>query len=89
METARAMGVPVAATPLVNYLAVAEHNWALILDYLKRMPQHRRFMQERAYVQEADEPSKSEIILACDQTLGYSAWARLPVRWRATRRHSA
>src|SRR5437762_502176 len=29
MDAARRLGVPVAATPLVNYLAVAEHNWAL------------------------------------------------------------
>jgi len=71
METARAMGIPVAATPLVNYLAVAEHNWALILDYLKRMPQHRRFMQARAYVQEGWGAVPSlNIMLACDQTLG-------------------
>jgi hypothetical protein len=71
MDAARAMGVPVAATPLVNYLAVAEHNWALILDYFKRMPQHRRFMQERTYVQEGwGAVPGLKIILACDQTLG-------------------
>src|SRR5262249_26521127 len=29
MDAARRLGVPVAATPLINYLAVAEHNWAL------------------------------------------------------------
>jgi phosphoglycerate dehydrogenase-like enzyme len=71
METVRAMGVPVAVTPLVNYLAVAEHDWALILDYLKRMPQHRRYMQERVYVQEGWGAVPSlNIMLACDQTLG-------------------
>jgi phosphoglycerate dehydrogenase-like enzyme len=71
METAHAMGIPVAATPLVNYLAVAEHDWALILDYLKRMPQQRRFMYERRYVREGWGAVPSlNIILACDQTLG-------------------
>ena len=41
MDAARELGVPVAATPLVNYLAVAEHAWALILNHLKQMPQQR------------------------------------------------
>ncbi len=49
METARTMGVPVAATPLVNYLAVAEHCWALMLNLLKRLPDQRRYMDDRAY----------------------------------------
>jgi D-3-phosphoglycerate dehydrogenase / 2-oxoglutarate reductase len=71
MNAAQDMGILVAATPLVNYLAVAEHNWALILDYLKHMPQHRRFMQERAYTKEGWGAVPSlNIMLACDQTLG-------------------
>lgn len=50
LETAAAMGVPVAATPLVNYLAVAEHSWALILTLLKRMPAQRAYMDSREYL---------------------------------------
>lgn len=71
METARRMGIPVAATPLVNYLAVAEHDWALILNHLKRMPQQREWMQKRSYVEGGwGAPVDLKIILACDVTLG-------------------
>ena len=49
LETARAMGVPVAAPPLINYLAVAEHTWALILNHLKQLPAQRVHMQQRNY----------------------------------------
>ncbi len=49
VETARAMGIPVAATPLINYLAVAEHAWALILNHLKQLPAQRVYMQQRDY----------------------------------------
>ncbi|BCX02801.1 MAG: glycerate dehydrogenase [Candidatus Roseilinea sp.] len=44
------LGVPLAAVPMVNYLAVAEHSWALILNHLKRLPQTRPYMQRREYV---------------------------------------
>jgi phosphoglycerate dehydrogenase-like enzyme len=44
------LGVPLAATPMVNYLAVAEHGWALILNHLKRLPQTRPYVQRREYV---------------------------------------
>jgi phosphoglycerate dehydrogenase-like enzyme len=50
MDAVRELGVPFAATPLMNYLAVAEHSWALILNHLKRLPQTRPYMQTRAYV---------------------------------------
>ena len=50
VQTAKEMSVPVAATPLVNYLVVAEHGWALMLNLLKRLPDQRRTMEERAYV---------------------------------------
>lgn len=50
LETAAAMGVPVAATPLVNYLAVAEHAWALMLNLLKRLPAQRAYMDSREYL---------------------------------------
>lgn len=49
LDAARELGVPVAATPLVNYLAVAEHVWAFILNHLKRLPAQRVHMQQRAY----------------------------------------
>ncbi|MGH2560072.1 MAG: NAD(P)-dependent oxidoreductase [Thermomicrobiales bacterium] len=49
MEAARSAGIPVAATPLVNYIAVAEHVWAFILNHLKRLPALRAHMQDRAY----------------------------------------
>ena len=52
LEDARALGIPVAATPLVNYSAVAEHVWAMILTDLKRIPDQRDHMQGRAYVNE-------------------------------------
>ena len=52
LATAAEMGVPVAATPLVNYLAVAEHAWALILGHLKRLNSQRTYVQQRAYVEE-------------------------------------
>jgi glyoxylate reductase len=44
--------VPVAATPLVNYSAVAEHVWAMILGDLKRMADQREYMASRAYLNE-------------------------------------
>ena len=49
VQIARAMGVPVAATPLVNYQVVAEHTWAFILNQLKQLPAQRVHMQQRAY----------------------------------------
>ena len=51
MDTARTMGVPVCATPLINYIAVAEHAWALLLDYYKQMDQQKIYMQSRAYAE--------------------------------------
>jgi phosphoglycerate dehydrogenase-like enzyme len=52
VQTAKEMSVPVAATPLTNYLAVAEHAWALMLNLIKRLPDQRRTMDERAYFAE-------------------------------------
>ncbi len=71
METAKQMGIPVAATPLVNYEAVAEHDWALILNHLKRLPLQRKWMEERDYVEGGwGAPVSMKIIIAGDQTLG-------------------
>lgn len=50
LRAAQECGIPVAATPLINYSAVAEHVWAMILNFFKRMPDQRDYMQSRAYV---------------------------------------
>lgn len=49
-DALRARGIPVAATPLVNYIAVAEHVWAFVLNHAKRLPGQRRHMETRAYL---------------------------------------
>jgi len=69
MDVARELSVPVAATPMVNYFAVAEHSWALILNHLKRLPETRPYIQSRAY---ADRWGlfPPGLQLACDCTLG-------------------
>ncbi|HEX5993054.1 MAG TPA: NAD(P)-dependent oxidoreductase [Thermomicrobiales bacterium] len=50
LDAARARGVPVAATPLINYITVAEQVWAYILNWTKRLPSLRTHMTSRAYV---------------------------------------
>jgi phosphoglycerate dehydrogenase-like enzyme len=64
----------VAATPLVNYLAVAEHAWTLILNHLKMMPAQRAYMQARSYEGHVWGPFNGgpwgSIQLARDLTLG-------------------
>jgi len=49
-DALHARGIPVAATPLVNYIAVAEHVWAFILNHVKKLPGQRHHMDTRAYV---------------------------------------
>jgi phosphoglycerate dehydrogenase-like enzyme len=49
MDVARELRVPVAATPLVNYITVAEHVWAFVLNRLKRLPALREHMRARQY----------------------------------------
>jgi phosphoglycerate dehydrogenase-like enzyme len=49
LAAARARGIPVAATPLVNYITVAEQNWAYILNWAKRLPALRQHMAQRAF----------------------------------------
>ncbi len=68
IEVAGELGIPVAATPLVNYLAVAEHTWALILNYLKQLPGQRALMQARGYHESWG--GFPNIGLARDMTLG-------------------
>jgi phosphoglycerate dehydrogenase-like enzyme len=67
-ETAKELGIPVAATPLVNYLAVAEHTWALILNYIKQLPGQRALMNGRGYADSWG--GFPNIGLARDMTLG-------------------
>ena len=50
VEAARARGIPVAATPLINYITVAEQVWAYILNWAKRLPALRAHIANRAYV---------------------------------------
>ena len=50
LDAARARGIPVAATPLVNYITVAEQVWAYILNWAKRLPSLRTHMAARGYV---------------------------------------
>jgi phosphoglycerate dehydrogenase-like enzyme len=69
LDVARALNVPVAATPMVNYFAVAEHSWALILNHLKRLPQTRPYVQAREYVNQWG-LFPPGLQLACDCTLG-------------------
>jgi phosphoglycerate dehydrogenase-like enzyme len=68
MEAARTIGVPVAATPLVNYQVVAEHTWALILNHLKQLPAQRVQVQQRAYVETWG--TFPHVKPVCDLTLG-------------------
>jgi phosphoglycerate dehydrogenase-like enzyme len=49
VKEARERGIPVAATPLVNYITVAEQVWAYILNWAKRLPALRAHMASRAY----------------------------------------
>jgi phosphoglycerate dehydrogenase-like enzyme len=50
VEVSRRRGIPVAATPLVNYSAVAEHVWTFILADTKRLFDQREHMRSGAYV---------------------------------------
>lgn len=50
LQAARAKGIPVAATPLINYITVAEQVWAYILNWAKRLPALRMHMNSRAYL---------------------------------------
>ena len=69
LEAARELKVPVAAVPLVNYLAVAEHVWAFILNHLKQLPAQRPYMLARGYTAETW-GTFPNLRLARDQTLG-------------------
>lgn len=70
MAAAQQLGVPVCATPLVNYLAVAEHTWALLLEWAKQLPAQRQYMTSRAYLTQGWGAATPGIRLVRDLTLG-------------------
>ncbi len=70
VETARAMGVRVCATPLCNYLAVAEHAWALLLNHSKQMRAQRQQMDQRQYVERGWGATVPGVRLLQGQVLG-------------------
>lgn len=69
MDVIAELGIPCAATPLINYFAVAEHCWALILNHLKKMAGQRAGMYSRAYL-DRQWGTFRDLQLVCDQTLG-------------------
>jgi phosphoglycerate dehydrogenase-like enzyme len=70
MNVARQLGIPVTATPLINYQAVSEHNFGFILNYFKQFPQNRVHMSTKAYANTPWGRSITPIRLMIDHTLG-------------------
>ncbi len=70
LDTARAMNLPVCATPLINYIAVAEQAWAVLLSHYKQLPYQRLHMQQRNYVQTGWGATIPNIRIVQDYTLG-------------------
>lgn len=78
MNAVRTLGIPAAATPLINYITVAEHNWAFILNHVKRMPQHRAYMERRGYTSEGwGAPASLKIGILADLTLGLCGFGEI------------
>jgi phosphoglycerate dehydrogenase-like enzyme len=70
IEMARTMDVPVCATPLINYIAVAEHAWALLLNHYKQMPQQRIQIEKRLYQSRGWGATVPNVRIVQDYTLG-------------------
>ena len=70
LAAARALGVPVCATPLVNYNAVAEHAWALLLNHYKQLPRQRAQMEQRLYQARGWGATVPHVRLVENDTLG-------------------
>jgi phosphoglycerate dehydrogenase-like enzyme len=70
MDAARELGVPVCATPLINYITVAEHAWMLLLNHYKQMLEQRRQMEERLYVERGWGATVPNVRIVQDYTLG-------------------
>jgi phosphoglycerate dehydrogenase-like enzyme len=84
MAMARSMRVPVCATPLINYIAVAEHAWAMLLTHYKQMPQQRLQMEQRLYVERgwgATVPGLRIVQYATLGLLGFGEIARPMARY--------
>lgn len=70
METAREMGIPVCVTPLINYIAVAEHAWTMLLNFYKQTREQERQMKERLYVERGWGATVPNVRIVQDYTLG-------------------
>jgi phosphoglycerate dehydrogenase-like enzyme len=70
MEAARSLGVPVCATPLVNYIVVAEHAWAMLLNHYKKMHTQRLHMLQRGYVEHGWGATVPGVFIVQGRTLG-------------------
>lgn len=70
METAREMGIPVCVTPLINYIAVAEHAWTLMLNFFKQTREQERQMKERLYFERGWGATVPNVRIVQDYTLG-------------------
>ncbi|MBX3085560.1 MAG: hypothetical protein KF716_28245 [Anaerolineae bacterium] len=70
MEVARELGVPVCATPLINYIAVAEHAWALLLNHYKQMQEQRCQVEQRKYLERGWGATVPNVRIVQDYTLG-------------------
>ena len=70
VDMARTMAIPVCATPLINYIAVAEHAWTLLLNHYKQMPAQRIYMQTRGYEKGGWGPGVPNLRIVQDYTLG-------------------
>jgi D-3-phosphoglycerate dehydrogenase len=70
MEAARAKGIPTAASPLVNYSAVSEHVWAMLLSSLKRIPETQARMMSGEYMQQWG-PFSPKVRILSDMSIGF------------------
>jgi phosphoglycerate dehydrogenase-like enzyme len=70
MDAAKQLGIPVTATPLINYQAVSEHNFGFILNYYKQFPHNRVNMSNKGYAERPWGRSITPTRLMIDNTLG-------------------
>lgn len=78
LRAVQQLGIAAAAPPLINYLTVAEHNWAFVLNHVKRMPQQRAYMQARGYTTEGwGAPASLKIGFLGDLTLGLCGFGEI------------
>ncbi|MEO8397055.1 MAG: NAD(P)-dependent oxidoreductase [Chloroflexota bacterium] len=70
MDVAKSMNIPVCATPLINYIAVAEHAWTFVLNYYKQMQYQRAQMEQRLYIERGWGATVPNVRIVQDYTLG-------------------